>query len=374
MPKSLIKKPKKGLFRFRPILWVNYGFIVLLLITQLSPFLAPDIFWPMTILAFAFPALVIINIVFVLLWLMLLKRYLLYSLLALILSYSLILDHFQYQKNENTQESENTISLFSFNARNLSNNNAYRGDKMIRNQIVEFVANQSAEIICFQEFQTYPTKGVRAEQDYKAQLALNNMHTTPYLKENTHEFLDLIVLYTKYPILNSYDFYLDGKAYGFYVDLKIEKDTIRLFNLHLESNHFNKSDYHIFTKNETKIDAEKRNKILRLVQKLKKYSVKRSYQARTIKIEMDNSPYPVIVAGDFNDTPASFAFQHISNNMMDAFREKGNGYSNTYNGNLPPMRIDYTLFAKSFNVVDYQVLKPDLSDHYPLLVKFDLKK
>ncbi len=374
MPKSLTKKPKKSIFRFRPLLWVNYGFIILLLITQLSPLLAPDIFWPLTILAFAFPALLIINIVFVLFWLMFLKRYFLYSLLALILSYSLILDHFQYQNSEPIEETENTISLFSFNARNLSNNNAYRGDKMIRNQIVEFVADQSAEIICFQEFQTYPTKGVRAELDYKNRLALANMHITPYLKENTHEFLDLIVLYTKYPILNSYDFYLDGKAYGFYVDLKIEKDTIRLFNLHLESNHFNRSDYHIFTKNETKIDTEKRNRIVRLIQKLKKYSIKRSFQARTIKKEIDNSPYPVVVVGDFNDTPASFAFQHISNKMRDAFREKGNGYSNTFNGDLPPMRIDYVLFAENFKVVDYQVLKPDLSDHYPILVKFETGK
>ena len=367
-------KTAKKRYRFRPLLWINYLFIVLLLLTNLTPYIAPDIFWPMTLLALVTPILIIINILFFLLWAVSLKIYLLYPLLALILSYSMILNHFQLGNTSEVNNDTKAIKLLTFNARNLSNNNNYRGDKLIRAQIAEFVKEQSADIVCFQEFQTYPTKGVNSVKDYQNILGLKHIHSIQYLKDNTHEFIDLLVLYTRYPIINSYDFYMDDKTYGFYVDLNIDGVTTRVFNLHLESNHFNKSDYQIFSKSENSLDVDNRSRMMALLQKLKKYSIKRSHQAGMISKAIEDSPYPVIVAGDFNDTPASYTYQRISRHLSDAFLIKGSGYSNTYNGNLPPMRIDYTLFSDGFLVDDYQVLKPDLSDHFPISVTFNIKR
>lgn len=368
----MTNKTEKPLFRFRPLLWINYIFIILLLLTNLSPVVAPDVFWPMTILGLGMPVLVLINAFFFLLWLVLFKRYLFYSLLAIILSYSIIGDHIRF--NWDSQESSDaaSIGIISFNARNLSNTNVNRGDKELRAQIMEYVATQPADIICFQEFQTYPTRGVNSVKNYQNRFNKKHVYTTQYLQHNTMEFVDLLVMFSKYPIKNSHDFYMDGKSYGFYVDLEIEGSIYRVFNLHLESNHFNLLDYQIFTETEAAFDAKKRNHVLWLLQKLKKYSVKRSYQARTIKTEIEKSPYQVIVVGDFNDTPASYTYQHISSGLTDAFHEKGLGYENTYNGNLPPMRIDYMLFDEAFTVINYHVLKPDFSDHFPLIVRFKL--
>ncbi|NOR86336.1 MAG: hypothetical protein GQ527_01880 [Bacteroidales bacterium] len=328
----------------------------------------------MTILGLIFPAIVIVNVLFFLLWLVLLKRYLFYSLLAIILSYSLILDHIQITGNGQVAPSDSTISILSFNARNLSNTNLNRGDKMIRAQILEFVATENADIYCFQEFQTYPTKGVNSVKDYQNRFASKYVYTTPYLQKNTHEFVDLLTVFSKYPIKNSYDFYLDGKAYGFFVDIEINGKLYRLFNLHLESNHFGRNEYEIFTEKEAVLNERKRNQLIWLLQKLKKYSVKRSYQARTIRNEIEKSPYPVIVSGDFNDTPASYSYQHISSGLKDAFHEQGKGYSNTYNGKLPPMRIDFLLFDRKIDIVKYEVLKPDFSDHFPLIVSLELNE
>ena len=365
----------KSRYRFYPFLWINYVFIVLLLITNLTPFIAPDVFWPMTIMGLIFPAIVIINVLFFLFWLLLLKRYLFYSLLVLILSYSLIIDHFQFSnKSDDGGIKTKLYRVLSYNGRNLSNNNHNRGDKIIRAQIMEYAASQDADIVCFQEFQTYPTRGVNTVKDYQHCLGLNHIYKSPYLLKNSHEFLDLLVLFSKYPILNTHDFYMDGKSYGFYADIKIDGNTIRVFNLHLESNHFNRNDYQIFTESDASFDAKKRNHVIGLLQKLKKYSIKRSYQSRTIKKEIENSPFPVIIMGDFNDTPASYTVQNISRGMKDAFKEKGIGYSNTYNGDLPPMRIDYLLFDKSFSIKDYQVLEADLSDHFPIIVNFGFKE
>lgn len=372
----MAKKPTKSSFRFRPVLWINYGFIILLLLTNLVLVVAPDVFWPISLMGLIFPATVLVNILFIVIWLLLLKRFFLYSLLALILSYVLVLDHIQpgFSKAGDVQESNDAIEILSFNARNLSNNNMNIGDKLIRTQIMEFVASHKADIVCFQEFQSYPTRGVNSVEDYKFGLGLKHVYKAPYLLKNSHEFLDLLVLFSKYPILNSNDFYMDGKSYGFYVDLKIKEETVRVFNLHLESNHFNRNDYQIFTDTETTFDPKKRNHLIVLFQKLKKYSVKRSFQARRVKQEIAKSPYPVIIIGDFNDTPASFSYQHIAGNLHDAFKQKGKGYSNTYNGDLPPMRIDYALFSDHFNIDNYQVLDVDLSDHFPIKVRFSQKK
>lgn len=361
--------------RFRPLLWINYFFIVVLLLSNLTPIIAPDLFWPITILGLTFPVTVLINFLFFVYWVIVFKRYLFYSLLALILSYSLIFDHFQFNSfKKEIKQTEKSFSILSFNVKNLSNNNYRHGDKVVRDSIVNFVNKQDVDIICFQEFQSYPTKGVNSVSDYQQILNHSYVASVPYLEKNTYEFLDLLVLYSRFPILDKHPYYMDGKSYGFFVDMKIEKDTIRLFNLHLESNHFSKNDYDIFSENEVNLNEKKRNQILLLLQKIKKYSVKRSYQARTIRSEIEKSPYPVIVVGDFNDTPSSFTLHHIRQDLTDAFRKKGIGYGNTFNGKLPPMRIDYLLFDKTMEVIDYKVIKTSLSDHYPVVSNFQLNQ
>jgi len=359
--------------RFRPLLWINYFFIIVLLLSNLTPIIAPDLFWPITMLGLAFPVIVLINFLFFIYWAIVFKRYVFYSLLALILSYSLIFDHFQFNSfKKDANQSEQSFSILSFNAKNLSNTNYNRGDKVVRDSIVNLVNRQDADIICFQEFQSYPTRGVNSVSDYQQILNHSYVASVPYLEKNTHEFLDLLVLYSRFPVFNQHPYYMDGKSYGFYVDMKIEKDTIRLFNLHLESNHFSKHDYDIFSEKEVNLNEKKRNQILLLLQKIKKYSVKRSYQARTIRKAIEESPYQVIVAGDFNDTPSSFTLHHIRQDLHDAFREWGMGYGNTFNGKLPPMRIDYLLFDLNMEVLDYNVIKTELSDHYPVTAQFTI--
>ncbi len=361
--------------KFNPLLWGNYFLIIILLLSNLTPIIAPDLFWPITILGLAFPIIVMINLLFVIYWTVVFKRYLFYSLIALILSYSLIFDHLQLSSIKKDPDSTDiALSILSFNAHNLSNNNFNRGDKAIRDSIMHFVNKQKADIVCFQEFQNYPTRGVHSVDEYQRAMGHLYVQQFPYLIKNTHEFVDLMVLYSKFPILNSHPYYMDGKSYGFYTDLVIRKDTIRLFNLHLESNHFSKNDYEIFSEKEVNLNERKINQIVLLLQKIKKYSVKRSYQARTIRADIDTSPYSVIVAGDFNDTPASFTTHHVRKDLKDAFREKGIGYGNTFNGALPPMRIDYLLFEEHMEIMNFQILKTELSDHYPVMAQFTINQ
>jgi endonuclease/exonuclease/phosphatase family metal-dependent hydrolase len=363
-------KKRRG---FRPVLWLNYFFVIVLLMANLSPLIAPDVFWPMSIVGLAFPVILIFNLVFVFYWAFLKRKYFFYSLVAVLLSYSLIFDHFQWIRPEKQNlENEDAFKIISFNARNLSNTNYKSGNKVIRDSIMSYLSEYKADLICFQEFQSYPTRGVISEKDFQKNLGLIHYKMFPYFINSNTEFKDLMISFSKYPIINSEAFYDKGKCYGFFTDLEIKQDTIRLFNIHLESNHFSRDDYEIFNENEVILNESKRNQIQRLLQKIKRYGKRRSIQSRVIRLEIEKSPYPVIVAGDFNDTPASFSSRHIRGQLTDAFRHKGSGYGNTYNGRLPPMRIDYLLFDPKIHVMYYRELKVNLSDHFPVLAVFKL--
>lgn len=82
--------------------------------------------------------------------------------------------------------------------------------------------------------------------------------------------------------------------------------------------------------------------------------------------------HPYIVAGDFNDSPASYAVHEMSEGLTNAFRAKAKGYAVTYNGDLPDFQIDYILTNPSFKVLNYNVIKQKLSDHFPVRADISL--
>jgi endonuclease/exonuclease/phosphatase family metal-dependent hydrolase len=93
----------------------------------------------------------------------------------------------------------------------------------------------------------------------------------------------------------------------------------------------------------------------------------RAKQARTVAEHIKKCPYPIIVCGDFNDTPLSYTYQILSEQLNDAFSEAGFGISNTYNGFLPLFRIDYVLHSERFKAISYQSEKVAMSDHFPVV-------
>ncbi len=52
--------------------------------------------------------------------------------------------------------------------------------------------------------------------------------------------------------------------------------------------------------------------------------------------------------------------------MMDSFVEKGNGFSVTYAGQIPFLRIDYIMHSQHFETKAYSRIKQNYSDHYPV--------
>jgi endonuclease/exonuclease/phosphatase (EEP) superfamily protein YafD len=103
---------------------------------------------------------------------------------------------------------------------------------------------------------------------------------------------------------------------------------------------------------------------------LKQGFVRRALQAQVVKNYVDRSPYTVIVAGDFNDTPVSYSYRKIRKGLNDAFVRSGYGAGFTYRGNYPPNRIDYILYSNSLVSTRFDIMRVKYSDHYPILASF----
>ena len=92
-----------------------------------------------------------------------------------------------------------------------------------------------------------------------------------------------------------------------------------------------------------------------------------------IKAHAALCPYPYIISGDFNDTPASYSVNQMAKGLKNAFREKGTGFGRTYNGSFPNYQIDYIMASPQFDVASYQITERKLSDHYPVRSDLVLK-
>jgi len=148
----------------------------------------------------------------------------------------------------------------------------------------------------------------------------------------------------------------------------IKQDTIRLYNLHLASIHFKKEDYDFLNEiTDNQNQQEFKRNTMNILSKIRAAYVKRRHQVGLLESHINDSPFPVIICGDFNDTPLSYAYRKISKGRKDAFVESGSGFSNTFNEQtFPAIRIDYIFYSPVFTAGNFKVHKIPLSDHYPI--------
>jgi endonuclease/exonuclease/phosphatase (EEP) superfamily protein YafD len=100
--------------------------------------------------------------------------------------------------------------------------------------------------------------------------------------------------------------------------------------------------------------------------------IKRALQSETVAAFIRNSPYSVILAGDFNDTPVSYSYRRIANELDDTFVDEGKGLGQTHAQMLPMLRIDYIFHSKTLQTIEHKTIDKDYSDHFPVIARFVL--
>ena len=139
---------------------------------------------------------------------------------------------------------------------------------------------------------------------------------------------------------------------------------VRVFNIHLQSIKLSSTDKDFIEQGGGETTSRK------VAGKFKRAFQQRAAQAKAVKLAIKKSPHPVIVAGDFNDSPVSYTYRTLAKGMQDAFLKKGFGIGATYADGIPLYRIDYLLFDRQFKIHDFDVIKKRFSDHYPIVAKF----
>lgn len=177
-----------------------------------------------------------------------------------------------------------------------------------------------------------------------------------------------IITFSRYPIIKKET--LVFKPYDYnstfqYSDIVRGHDTFRVFNIHLQTFRLSKKNKSYLDNpsfsNQTGIEESKN-----ILWKLKVGIQNRQRQSNHIRAVINKSPYPIILCGDFNDVPNSYAYTTIGKNMQNAFAEKGLGIGNTYDGISPTLRIDNIFADNKFEVLQFGRFKKKLSDHFPI--------
>ncbi|HEV2832870.1 MAG TPA: endonuclease/exonuclease/phosphatase family protein, partial [Hanamia sp.] len=177
-----------------------------------------------------------------------------------------------------------------------------------------------------------------------------------------------ILILSKYPIIRKQTVVNNPDDYNStfqFVDILAHQDTLRVFNVHLQSLKFTKENLAYLDKGRIKTSATTESK--NVISKIKTGIIKRASQAFFIKDEMNHSPYPIILCGDFNDVPDSYAYETIGAGLQNAFVERGSGISRTFSSISPTLRIDNIFADKRFTITQFTRVRKLLSDHFPIV-------
>ncbi len=353
------------------MLWIHYVIIVSLLIAMFCRYISPSLFWLPAFFGLGFPFLFLGNIVFIIYWLVQFKPALLFGLVALALS---LPTAYRYIQISRTDEKTNNklLKVTSYNCMLFDLYNWYHNYET-RPKIFGTLTDIQPDIICFQEFYTSEQKG-----DYNNIDTIKNYLKTPYVHtEYTTTLRDFdhwgIATFSKYPIINQGKiiFQTTSNNICIYSDIVVNKDTLRIYNIHLQSISFSKGDNKFLDDVLSSKDAENEMKSGKIIlRRLKRAFIKRAQQVGMIRTHMKICPYKIILCGDFNDTPASYAYEQLSKNLKDSFIEKGLGFGRTYAGKWPQFRIDYILHDKQIKCSKYKRSEETFTDHYPITAYF----
>ncbi|HEX2920847.1 MAG TPA: endonuclease/exonuclease/phosphatase family protein [Bacteroidales bacterium] len=355
---------KKVLYRL--LLSINIMLGLALILSYLSVHVNPeDLAFP-AFFGLAYPYLLLVNIILVIIWAMLLRLEALISVVLIAAGFNHFLNYIQLFKTK--ENKEDTFRVISYNVHlfNYLNNKETSSQK----KVFEFVKAHKPDILFIQEFYT-------GENPSKIKASINS---ATGLKYNTHlkilgngknRFYG-IATFTRYPIINKGEIiHPHSSSLTTFTDIIIQKDTFRIYNNYLESFRLKRMERSFIEEITSTDDNESFSEVTKnLYSRLKKGFVNRSLQAQIVKDHIRKSPYPVIVSGDFNDTPVSYAYRKIRNGLNDSFVNSGYGAGFTYKGNYPPNRIDYILYDNKLINKYFEIIKVKYSDHYPIIAYF----
>ena len=350
-----------------PLLTVNIVAALLLIFSCYGSLVAPIGRWPFASLSgLVFPFLYILNILFLFLWLLTWKRGSIIPLATILICLIPTLSYFplHFTKAKKVQQTYLTVVTYNTEGFGVNTNK----DRTLNNPVLNYILGLDADMVFLQEATCSTMSNASTDKRIKSQY--------PYFV--IFDGITSEACMSKYPILNKEKISFENSGNScLYMNILIGKDTLAVYNCHLESNHLDAteiSEYQRFIKNPTDSTHYKASK--HVIKRLLESTSQRAVQARMIadRAQNETARY-LIVCGDFNDTPLSYSHHLFKRFMHDAYAKSGVGMGITYHEHRLYYRIDHILCSKNMTPLHTWVDRTQKdSDHYPVISKIQLEK
>lgn len=222
--------------------------------------------------------------------------------------------------------------------------------------ILSEMKRQNVDILCIQEYED-----IRGDK-------LNSTSYKTYFPHMATGRNDMVI-YSRYPI-ERHDIIDFGKTNNsaMWADINVNSHIVRVFNCHLETTGFNRVLHQLGKEQALGRSIEDNALIRTFYGNYTRGMAIRARQADMVAELIKGSQYPVIVCGDFNDVPYSYVYKTMLGDLVDGFREGGEGIMYTYSGKKR-VRIDYIFHDEKFQSESYYIKELTYSDHYPVFSK-----
>ncbi len=333
--------------------------IVLTVVTfsaYLLPFLAPKAFPLLSVLTLFMPLFFVFNALFFFYWGFQFKKRMILSGLVLLMGITFINKFYKFSTKE-FPESEKNFTVMSYNVR-LFNLFKWVDRDDVPSQIVSFINDKNPDILCIQEYST------SADIDLK-------VYPHKYILMAGDQIKTGQAIFSKFPIINEGNIVFPNSNNNvIFADIKKGKETIRVYNMHLQSIKISPD----VTEINDDINVMNQSKSQKLLKRISKAFKQQQQQAELFKEHKNDCSYPLIVCGDMNNSAFSYVYRNIKGKLRDSFEEAGKGFGATYKFRYYPARIDYIFADEKMKVKKFESFSDfENSDHYPIMAKLSFE-
>ena len=329
--------------------------VFLTLLAYICPHVNPATFRWLTFFGTAFPWLLLANGILIIIWAWRFNRFALYHAGILAFGWQYVTGFIGFDLGKDTVP-ENAVTIATHNIGGIWNGQHFISDSLREKTAGQYARfwqeNGRPDILCVQEI---------GSKFYHLLAQKMGYEYTFNLKKGT-------VIFSRYAIEAGGEVpFPKTSNSSLWADIRIGKKLVRIYNVHLQSNKVSGTTEKVIEDPDLN-DGDTWRQIGGVLNRVGGATSIRAEQAQRVRQHLAASPNPVVVCGDFNDTPNSYVYAHISEGLADSFRAKGLGLGTTFAGALPLLRIDYILTEKSFTTYSCRTIRSGGSDHYPVAV------
>ncbi len=342
--------------------------ICCLLLAYLAPYVHPSTIRILPFFGLMYPIFICFALVLMIYWAFARSRWFFYILVAILFGGNLHFRTLSINFSDSKPEGEvSSWNVMSYNVRLFDvYNESIEGRIKSRDSIISYIQRVNPDVVCFQEFFHQDKPSAFSTRDTLMSL----MDYKYYHERYSHRIRNRqnfgICMLSKYPIIAKGDVMFENfkttDNYCIFADIVKGTDTIRFYDIHLQSIKLQQEDYELFGE-KNKQAGSKKSTIRLLIDKLRIAYPARAEQAERVVEHMKTSPYPVVVCGDFNDTPMSYVYNQFNSDLVDSYRETTSGIGVTYVGRVPAGRIDYIFHSGDLGATDFGIQSVAFSDH-----------